>query len=111
MAATMTPTTTADQMMVTAVSKPGRCSGLHQSNGDIIVPSYGDACLGQSQTGKHQLKRRSRSMIKRLAVIGVSMSIAAFLAACGSSTTPGTGSGGGIYGAAPPAAAPSTTAS
>ena len=50
-------------------------------------------------------------MIKRLAVIGVSMSIAAFLAACGSSTTPGTGGGGGIYGAAPPAAAPSTTAS
>jgi predicted lipoprotein with Yx(FWY)xxD motif len=50
-------------------------------------------------------------MIKRLAVIGVSMSIAAFLAACGSSTTPGTGGGGGIYGAAPPPAAPSATAS
>ena len=50
-------------------------------------------------------------MIKRLAVIGVPMSIGAFLAACGSSTTPGTGGGGGIYGAAPPAAAPSTTAS
>ena len=48
-------------------------------------------------------------MIKRLAILGVSMSVAALVAACGSSTTPGTGGGGGIYGAA--TSAPSTTAS
>ena len=48
-------------------------------------------------------------MIKRLAIFGLSMSVAALLAACGSSTTPGTGGGGGIYGAA--TTAPSTPAS
>jgi predicted lipoprotein with Yx(FWY)xxD motif len=38
-------------------------------------------------------------MIKRVSILGVSSALAIFLAACGSSTNPGTGGSGGIYGA------------
>jgi predicted lipoprotein with Yx(FWY)xxD motif len=48
-------------------------------------------------------------MIKRLAILGLSMSVGASVAACGSSTTPATGGGGASYRTATPA--PSTTAS
>lgn len=40
-------------------------------------------------------------MIKRVSILGVSLAFAIFLAACGSSTNPGTG-GGGIYGSSSP---------
>ena len=46
-------------------------------------------------------------MSRRLAIVGLSMSLAILLAACGSSTNPGTG-GGGLYGAASPAPTPAT---
>jgi predicted lipoprotein with Yx(FWY)xxD motif len=46
-------------------------------------------------------------MSRRLAIVGLSMSFAILLAACGSSTNPGTG-GGGLYGAASPAPTPAT---
>src|ERR1700736_3630015 len=50
-------------------------------------------------------------MIKRLSLLGISLGVAAFLAACGSSTNPGTGGGGGIYGSGTaPTAAPSASA-
>jgi predicted lipoprotein with Yx(FWY)xxD motif len=49
-------------------------------------------------------------MIKRLSLLGISLGVA-FLAACGSSTNPGTGGGGGIYGGGTaPTAAPSASA-
>jgi predicted lipoprotein with Yx(FWY)xxD motif len=44
-------------------------------------------------------KEKEKNMIKRVSILGVSSALAIFLAACGSSTNPGTGGSGGIYGA------------
>jgi predicted lipoprotein with Yx(FWY)xxD motif len=41
-------------------------------------------------------------MIKRVSILGLSLGFAIFLAACGSSTNPGTGGSGGIYGSSTP---------
>ena len=41
-------------------------------------------------------------MIKGISILGVSLAFAIFLAACGSSTNPGTGGSGGIYGSTSP---------
>jgi predicted lipoprotein with Yx(FWY)xxD motif len=50
-------------------------------------------------------------MTKRLSILGLALGFAIILAACGSSTNPGTGGGGGIYGSGTaPTAAPSASA-
>ena len=50
-------------------------------------------------------------MTKRLSILGLALGFAIILAACGSSTNPGTGGGGGIYGGGTaPTAAPSASA-